>query len=130
MHFDQALKNIINRDARFDVDAYHFLKQALDHTVSEIAKNAPDSSQHVTAADLLLGFRDLALKEFGPMAGPLFAEWGITCCSDIGDMVFLLISEGMFGKQDSDSRDDFVELYDFDQAFTLPFLPKSSQKIC
>lgn len=128
MHFDQALKNISQRDRRFDIAAYYFLKQALDYTVSEYAKKDPEASQHVTAADLLFGFRDLALREFGPMAASLFSEWGVTCCSDIGDMVFLLIEEGMFGKQDSDNRNDFAELYDFKEVFTAPYLPKSQQQ--
>ncbi|MFD2158652.1 Minf_1886 family protein [Rubritalea tangerina] len=125
MHFEQALKNIIERDQRFSPDAYLFLKQALDHTVEEHTKTDPDMSQHVTAKELLLGFKELALKEFGPMASTLFSEWGLSQCSDIGDMVFNLIEEGMFGKQDSDKRSDFVELYAFHDAFVAPYLPKS-----
>ena len=39
-------------------------------------------------------------------------------------MVFLLIAEGMFGKQDSDSREDFIEYFSFDDVFVTPFLPK------
>lgn len=126
MHFEQALQNIVQRDPRFSVDSYAFLKQALDHTVTEHSKKDPSMSQHVTARELLIGFKELALKEYGPMASTLLEEWGIKNCSNIGDMVFNLIEEGMFGKQDSDSRDDFSELYDFHEAFVLPYLPKSA----
>ena len=126
MHFDQALHNILKRDSRFAPDAYAFLKQALDFTVTEHTKHDPDMSQHVTAKELLNGFRKLAINEYGPMASTLFSEWGIHSCAHIGDMVFNLIEEGMFGKQDSDDRNDFAEAYGFHEAFVLPYLPKSA----
>ena len=126
MHFDQALYNILKRDPRFAPDAYAFLKQALDYTVTEHTKEDPEMSQHVTAKELLNGFRALAINEYGPMASTLFNEWGIHSCSHIGDMVFNLIEEGMFGKQDSDNRSDFTDVYDFHEAFILPYLPKSA----
>lgn len=130
MHFDQALQNILQRDSRFSPDAYAFLKQALDYTVTEHTKTDPDMSQHVTAKELLLGFRDLALTEYGPMAATLLSEWGVKSCTDIGDMVFNLIQEGMFGKQDSDNQSDFSEVYGFHDAFVAPYLPKSkTQKV-
>lgn len=128
MHLDQALQNILKRDPRFSADAYGFLKQALDFTVTEHTKHDPDMSQHVTAQELLAGFRDLAINEYGPMASTLLNEWGIKSCSDVGDMVFLMIEEGMFGKQDSDDRNDFQSGYDFHVAFVKPYLPKSLQK--
>ena len=126
MHFDQALYKIHKRDPRFAPDAYAFLKQALDFTVTEHTKKDPDMSQHVTAKELLDGFRKLAISEYGPMASTLFSEWGVNSCSNIGDMVFNLIEEGMFGKQDSDNRKDFIEVYDFHDAFVQPYLPKSA----
>ena len=53
-------------------------------------------------------------------------EWGIRQCRDIGEMVFQLIDEGMFGKQDSDSLDDFSEIFDLEDALAEPFLPKAA----
>jgi uncharacterized repeat protein (TIGR04138 family) len=40
-------------------------------------------------------------------------------------MVFLLIEEQVFGKQESDTKDDFSDVYRFADAFEAPFLPKS-----
>jgi uncharacterized repeat protein (TIGR04138 family) len=51
-------------------------------------------------------------------------EWGLRESSDIGEMVFHLIDEQMFGKQDSDTKEDFAGAYDFDEAFVKPFQPK------
>ena len=122
--FEDAIKRIIQKDNRFDEDAYYFLKEALDYTAQEASLKSVEHSRHVSAEQLLYGFRDLALKEFGPMASTLFQEWGIKSCSDVGDIVFLLINEGVFGKQDNDAPEDFVEVYSFQSAFVDPYLPR------
>ena len=122
-HFDQAVANIYAKDSRIEKEAYHLLREALDYT-SEKARNEGSANHHVSAADLLEGFREFSLKEYGPMAATLFSEWNLNNCGDIGDMVFHLIDEGIFSKQDSDKRSDFEDLYDFKQTFVFPFLPK------
>ena len=58
------------------------------------------------------------------MASTLLSEWGLNQCSDVGDMVFLLIEEQVFGKQDSDTKEDFSDVYSFQEAFVAPYLPK------
>jgi uncharacterized repeat protein (TIGR04138 family) len=126
---DQAINRIISTEKRFDREAYFFVKEALDYTALENSNKKPGNSKHVSAAQLLYGFRDLALSEFGPMAATLFNEWGIKRCADIGDMVFLLINEGVFGKQDNDRREDFKELFSFEQVFVAPFLPQRDGKV-
>lgn len=126
---DQAITRIISMEKRFEREAYFFLKEALDYTALEISSKARGNSKHVSATQLLHGFRDLALSEFGPMAATLFDEWGIRSCSDIGDMVFLMIKEGAFGKQDNDRREDFKEIFSFEQVFVAPFLPQRDGKV-
>ena len=56
------------------------------------------------------------------MGATLLEDWGITCCKNIGEIVFLFIEHGVFGKQDSDTIEDFSEIFDFEEAFTAPFL--------
>lgn len=123
LHFETALENILSRDTRYEGEAYVFLKEALDFTVSNEYAEKIANSKHVSAKELLMGFREFSLKQYGPMAATLFDEWGISSCDDIGNMVFLLIEEGMFGKQDSDSPEDFKPYYSFHDAFVAPFLP-------
>ena len=122
--FEDAIERITKQDDRFEADAYFFLKEALDYTAQEASLKSVEHSRHVSAEQLLYGFKDLALKEFGPMAATLFNEWGIKSCADVGDIVFLLINEGVFGKQDNDSPEDFVEVFSFQSAFIDPYLPK------
>jgi len=82
--FSQAVKEIYTLDPRFNPDSYHFLKEALDYTVSAIIEKEK-KPRHVNGAELMHGFRDFALKEFGPMTKPLLKEWGITKTRDVGD---------------------------------------------
>ena len=45
-------------------------------------------------------------------------------CGHFGDIVFNLIEYNVFSKADQDKREDFSEVYTFDEAFDAPFLPK------
>jgi len=128
LQFEQAVESIIKRDKRFDALAYVFLKEALDFTLKRAADGNDGESRHVTGTELCLGFRDLAVQQFGPMAGTLMTEWGLRETSNIGEIVFHLIEEQMFGKQDSDTMDDFAAVYDFDDAFVVPFQPKRKRE--
>lgn len=124
--FQEAISAIAHRDPRFDPDAYYFLKEALDFTVNRAKEESEGENRHVSGPELLIGFRDFALEQFGPMAMTLLREWGVQRCVHIGEMVFALIGEQVFGKQDSDTLEDFSDIFDFQEAFVTPFLPKES----
>jgi len=124
MQFEQSVVSILKRDKRFDPHAYFFLKEALDFTLKRIAEGNGGQARHVSGPELLTGFRDYALDQFGPMASTLMREWGVRKCQDVGDMVFHLIEEQVFGKQDSDRREDFSGIFDFEESLVKPFLPK------
>lgn len=125
MQFEQSVFHILQREKRFDPQAYFFLKEALDFTLKRIAEKNAGRARHVTGQELLEGFRDLALDQFGPMASTLMHEWGLRQCQDVGDMVFHLIEEQVFGKQDSDQREDFSGSFDLVESLVTPFLPKN-----
>lgn len=126
LEFSEVVELICKEDARFDRKAYTFVRQALDHTVKEMKKRSPERnarSQHVTGPELLGGVRDFALDQFGPLAKTVLNAWGITRCRDIGDIVFNLIEYNVFSKTENDRREDFADLYDFEEAFVKPFVP-------
>ena len=125
LQFEQAVESILQREKRYDPQAYLFLKEALDFTLKRAADANDGEPRHVTGAELCIGFRDLAIQQFGPMAGTLMTEWGLRESSDVGEMVFHLIDEQMFGRQESDSKEDFARAFDFDEAFVIPFQPKA-----
>lgn len=126
VQFEEAVAKILSRDKRFDPQAYFFLKESLDFTLKRVTEGG-GGSRHVTGKELLEGWRDLALQQFGPMAATLFKEWGVKSGSDVGAMVFLLIEEQMFGRQESDRPEDFAGIYDFEETFEVPFRPKQNR---
>ena len=124
LEFSEIVDLICKEDNRFDRKAYTFVRQALDGTVKELKKKQPErtqKSQHVTGAELLDGIRVYALEQFGPLAKTVLNNWGITRCSDFGDIVFNLIEYNVFSKTENDRREDFTDLYTFDDAFVKPF---------
>lgn len=127
VQFEQSVVSILKRDGRFDAQAYFFLKEALDFTLKRIAEDNAGQARHVSGPELLAGFRDHALEQFGPMAATLIAEWGVHRGEDVGDMVFHLIEEQVFGKQDSDSHKDFADVFPLLDELRKPFLPKGRQ---
>lgn len=123
IQFEQSVRSILERNTRFDPHAFFFLKDALDFTLKRVAAANGGQARHVSGPELLEGFRDFALDQFGPMATTLLNEWGIRQCQDVGDMVFLLIEEQVFGKQDSDKPEDFAGDFDLHESLERPFLP-------
>jgi len=121
--FDEALEQILARDARYHRDAYHFLREALDFTQRNQPREPRAKIRHVTGQELLDGIRRFALEQFGPMAVTVLEEWGVRRCEDFGDMVFNMVEARLLAKTDQDSRDDFRGGYDFAEAFKKPFLP-------
>lgn len=118
---EDLLEPILRRDPRYTVDAYFFVREALDHTVRQLK-----TPRHISGQELLFGIREYALKEYGPVAKRVLCEWGINECIDFGHIVFNLVNEGLLGKTDEDSIEDFSGGYDFTEAFLHPFRPQGS----
>jgi uncharacterized repeat protein (TIGR04138 family) len=123
--FEEVLKQILAKDPRYPLNAYLFIREALDHTQKIIGKQAKAGLRHVTGQELLAGIRELALEQFGPMAMTVFEEWGIHSCRDFGEIVFNLVDHRVLARTEQDSRADFQNGYDFYEAFRKPFLPRN-----
>ncbi len=76
-----------------------------------------EEPRHISGQELAEGCRDLALEQFGPMARTVLEHWGIHSTEDMGEIVFALIECRVLVKQDSDSREDFQAVFDFDEVF-------------
>jgi len=124
--FSEIVNLICKEDPRFDRKAYDFVRLGLDHTVKELRKRdaeRAEKSRHVTGPELLDGLRVYALDQFGPLTKTVLNAWGVTKCTHFGDIVFNLIEYNVFSKTESDRREDFADIYDFDAAFVKPFEP-------
>jgi uncharacterized repeat protein (TIGR04138 family) len=129
--FAEIVGLICKEDPRFDRKAYDFIRLGLDHAVKELKKKdtaRAGRSRHVSGPELLDGLRVYALEQYGPLAKTVLNSWGVKRCTDFGDVVFNLIEYNVFSKTENDRREDFTDLYTFDDAFVKPFLPSKAQK--
>ena len=115
------LQEILTRDPRYTVEAYAFVRDGLEFTVRRL-----DETRHVSGQELTAGLRDYALEEFGPMGKTILNGWGIERTEDFGEIVFNMVETGLLGKTEDDSRTDFANGYDFDEAFRRPFQPAAA----
>jgi uncharacterized repeat protein (TIGR04138 family) len=109
---EEKIGRIVLRDDRYHRDAYRFVQEGLEYTVQRRGRKG-----HVTGRELLEGLRDYARERFGLMARAVLGHWGVTRTADFGEIVFNLVEEQVMSKQDSDTRDDFAEVYDFEEVF-------------
>ena len=106
------LDEILLSDSRYKLEAYVFVINALDYTMSKLMRQG-----HVTGPELLDGIKRLARREFGPMARSVFENWGVNGTADFGEIVFTLVDAGLLGKTEEDSLSDFNDVYDFGDVF-------------
>jgi uncharacterized repeat protein (TIGR04138 family) len=104
------------RETRYDEQAYLFILSALEFSQSRL-----DSRRHITAGELAESCRELALDRYGVMSRVVLERWGITSTADIGEIVFTLVDLGFLVKQPTDTREEFLNLYDFESAFVRDY---------
>jgi len=118
------LIEIADKDGRYAWEAYTFVLESLSHTQRMFGKSNPAQGQtagpehHVTARELLEGICSLARQEFGLMAWVVFQRWGVRKTDDFGEIIFNLIHAGVLFKNEQDRREDFHDVFDFEQALT------------
>jgi uncharacterized repeat protein (TIGR04138 family) len=123
LNFAEAVDAIVRVDARYDPDAYYFVREGLDFTIKMLKKDSRSAERHVSGQELLDGLRRYALDQFGPMAKTVLTFWGVNQCEDFGEIVFRMVDKGILGKTEHDTPDDFRGGYDFDEAFVKPYRP-------
>jgi uncharacterized repeat protein (TIGR04138 family) len=110
----QSIRTLADRRGVFRPDAYFFVLEALENAMGEMEERG-----HITGEDLLDWIRDLGRDRYGVMAGDVFNSWGVQATIDFGRIVFHLVEEGLLRKRDEDSLSDFIDKFDFQDAFAL-----------
>lgn len=148
----KALIDLPKRDPRYKLDAYLFVFQALDFARQlGMGREAPseplpndvrsqgeelglkeeelddEPPQHVSGQELCEAARQLATQQFGYLAKTVLNSWGIYSTSDFGEIVYNLISVGLMRKTQDDRREDFDNVYDFDEVFCRNYQFRPSQ---
>ena len=109
---DGIMDRIRAREPRFHEGAYLFVLSALEYSQARLAER-----RHICGRELARACRDLALERYGIMARLVLEHWGVRSTADIGDIVFTLVDLGLLISQPTDTREEFVGVFDFDQEF-------------
>ncbi len=134
------LAKLLKTDKRYKFDAYVFVFESLnyaheqlglgqEHSEEEDATKAEPrrsaarkkAERHLTGQQLCEAIRQYAQDQYGLMAKAVLASWGVCSTSDIGNIVFNLIEIGQMRKTKQDRREDFDNVFDFDEAFVRGF---------
>lgn len=132
----KSFHDLLRRDRRYRPEAYQFVWEALNFAQTELKMGKPSLSEpaageegesrskperHVTGQELCEAARQYALRQYGMLAKTVLNSWGITSTSDFGEIVFNLIGIGHMRKTPEDRREDFDNVYDFDEAIEGQF---------
>ncbi|MBM4020797.1 MAG: hypothetical protein FJ284_00850 [Planctomycetes bacterium] len=144
------LARLLAQDRRYSLEAYLFVLESLtfaqetlglgqEPPVEEIEpareeerEPGPTRSRtrprrrgerHVSGQDLCEAARRYGLQQYGFLAPTVLATWGIRRTADIGEIVFNMIDIGQMRKTRSDKREDFHDVFAFDDGFArdIPF---------
>jgi uncharacterized repeat protein (TIGR04138 family) len=110
----RRVETLAERRGVFRPEAYVFVLEALELAVASL-----DEPGHVSGEDLLERIRILGRERFGALAGDVFNAWGVRGTIDFGRVVFHLVDDGMLHKREEDTLADFIDKYDFRDAFAL-----------
>lgn len=129
---------LVQRDKRYTVDAYLFVLEALTYAqetlgmgeeTGETDRDTPSESssrtrkrrkrteQHLTGQQLCEAARRYALDQYGYLAKTVLGNWGVVSTRDLGEIVFNMIDIGQMRKTRKDRREDFHDVYDFEDVF-------------
>ncbi|MCG3135859.1 MAG: hypothetical protein HMLKMBBP_03635 [Planctomycetes bacterium] len=113
---DDRISGILRAGTAYPRDAFEFVESSLRVASHRAAADAAER-RHVSAAELLDAFRDLAREAFGPLARTVLSEWNVHTTRDVGRIVFLMVEAGEMGKTDDDDEADFADGFAFEDAF-------------
>jgi uncharacterized repeat protein (TIGR04138 family) len=131
----RAFVELLDRDQRYKLEAYQFVREALAyaHEVMQLPKQrsgevpAADESAHLTGQELCRACRQYALEQYGYLSRMVLGSWGINSTSDFGEIVYNLIRIKQMRASRNDRREDFDKVFDFETAFEPSFETMSSQ---
>jgi len=109
---DGVFDRIRLRESRYDERAYLFVLAALEYVQQKLVER-----RHLGGRELAEGCRDLALARYGVLARMVLEHWGLRTSSDIGEVVFALVDTGLLMSQPTDTKEDFIQAFDFHEAF-------------
>ena len=131
----RAMEKLLQRDTRYKLEAYIFVRDALAYAhrtmsisdqlpvseADEVGAGDDEGTRHLTGQQLCEACRRYALDQYGYLAKMVLSSWGLRSTSNFGDVVYNLIDIQHMKKSDSDRREDFDNVYVFEEAFEPRF---------
>ena len=114
---------LLQHDQRFHIEAYQFVREALAYAqeIMKMPAKGDQGEHHISGQQLCEAIRQYSLEQFGFMALTVLNSWGIHSTGDFGEIVYNLIRIKHMKKSPNDRREDFDNVYDFENAFEPTF---------
>jgi uncharacterized repeat protein (TIGR04138 family) len=139
------ISRLLQKDRRYKFDAYVFVFEALNyaHEVLKLGSNQPADEgvqavpteraekrpeRHLSGQELCEAIRRYALEQYGYLAKNVLNSWGVHNTGDFGNIVFNLIEIKQMKKTSKDRREDFDDVFDFDEGLVREFRITHPQK--
>ena len=119
--FEERIDDLLQEDSRYPREAYHFVRDALTVAQRMLGRKEEGDESHLTGQELCEAIRIHALHQFGYLALTVLHAWGVRETDDFGEIVYNLIDVQLMNKSETDRREDFHAVYDFEQAFRKEF---------
>ena len=111
-------EQIAKEDSRFSPPAIKFVYEGLSFTVKKITVEP----RHISGQTLCEGLRKLAIEKWGRMAILVLNTWGIKTTRDFGEIVYLMIRHKWMSAAETDTIDDFDDVFKFQTVFKDQFV--------
>ena len=144
------LAKLLAEDPRYKFEAYQFVGAGLEYAQDVLGLGKPGPKRkrrvaaakraaaedearpvrHVSGQELCWALRQLAHQQYGLMAKLVLASWGIHATCDFGAIVYNLIRIQKMSKSDHDRREDFDNVFDFEQALVRDYAITKEEEPC
>lgn len=125
---------LLQKDPRYPIEAYQFLRDALSYASEELGyggrgridpaeplENEEVKENHLTGQELCEAIRQYAINQYGLMAISVLNSWNIFTTDDFGEIVYHMIEIGLMKKSEEDKQEHFNQVYDFKSVFVDQF---------
>lgn len=115
----KTIEEIAREDGRYDARALKFVFEGLAATIDQNRRqqDTEDLPRHISGQELAWGLAAVAQKRWGRLAAMVLAAWGLYRTRDFGEIVYLMIDNGWMTSQDTDTIEDFNDVFDFCEVF-------------
>ena len=118
----KTIEEIAAADGRYGSKALKFIYEGLGQTIHKI-RAADDEAglRHISGAELSRGLAEIAIERWGRLSKVVLNHWHIETTRDFGEIVYLMINNHWMTAQDSDSIEDFEDIFDFEEVLEKQF---------